>query len=246
MGGESIYGKPFKDELHSRLRFVRRGLVAMANSGVKDDNCSQFFFTLGPCPELQNKHTVFGKVTGNTIYNMIRLEESDVDQNERPLDPHKIISTEILSNPFPDIIPRMTRKKESKSEPKSKSKGTKNYSLLSFGDEAEEEEEEVTNASKEFRGKSKSSHDLLKDDPKLSALPAVETNDLMTSDEDIQQNKSLEEEDDESVEKSSKRLDRIKRKLNIQKKVNNDEEVLDKEEEEFLDHEKEKKEMSCL
>jgi peptidyl-prolyl cis-trans isomerase SDCCAG10 len=62
-GGESIYGRPFKDEIHQRLRFNRRGLVAMANAG-KDDNGSQFFFTLGPTPELDKKHTIFGKVTG--------------------------------------------------------------------------------------------------------------------------------------------------------------------------------------
>lgn len=48
-GGESIYGAPFKDEFHSRLRFNRRGLVAMANGG-RDDNASQFFFTLGESP----------------------------------------------------------------------------------------------------------------------------------------------------------------------------------------------------
>ena len=40
IGGESIYGETFKDEFHSRLRFTRRGLVGMANSG-KDDNASQ-------------------------------------------------------------------------------------------------------------------------------------------------------------------------------------------------------------
>jgi peptidyl-prolyl cis-trans isomerase SDCCAG10 len=57
---------------------MRRGLVAMANSG-KDDNGSQFFFTLGPTPELQNKHTMFGKVGGNTVFNMIKLEEGGVD-----------------------------------------------------------------------------------------------------------------------------------------------------------------------
>ena len=72
-GGESVYGHPFKDEVHSRLRFVRRGLVAMANSG-KDDNGSQFFFTMGPTQELQNKHTIFGKVAGNTVYNMLKLQ----------------------------------------------------------------------------------------------------------------------------------------------------------------------------
>jgi len=40
LGGESIYGQPFRDEFHSRLRFNRRGLVGMANAG-KDDNTSQ-------------------------------------------------------------------------------------------------------------------------------------------------------------------------------------------------------------
>ncbi|KAL6447922.1 hypothetical protein ACFW04_000176 [Cataglyphis niger] len=78
-GGESIYGHPFKDEFHTRLRFCRRGLVAMANAG-KDDNGSQFFFTLGSTPELQNKHTIFGKVTGETIYNMLKLEDALVDE----------------------------------------------------------------------------------------------------------------------------------------------------------------------
>ncbi|KAG8303524.1 Peptidyl-prolyl isomerase cwc27 [Homalodisca vitripennis] len=78
-GGESIYGEPFKDEIHSRLRFNRRGLVAMANAG-KDDNASQFFFTLAPTPDLQNKHTIFGKVTGETVFNMIKLEDTLVDQ----------------------------------------------------------------------------------------------------------------------------------------------------------------------
>lgn len=65
MGGESVYegGRPFADEFHSRLRFVRRGLVAMANSGVPNDNRSQFFITLDATMELQNKHTIFGKVT---------------------------------------------------------------------------------------------------------------------------------------------------------------------------------------
>lgn len=70
----TLYILPLKDEFHSRLRFVRRGLVAMANAGPHD-NGSQFFFTLGQCPELQNKHTIFGKVTGNTLYNLPRFEE---------------------------------------------------------------------------------------------------------------------------------------------------------------------------
>ncbi|NXK97353.1 CWC27 protein, partial [Formicarius rufipectus] len=175
-GGESVYGAPFKDEFHSRLRFNRRGLVAMANAGPHD-NGSQFFFTLGRADELNNKHTIFGKVTGDTIYNMLRLAEVEVDKEERPLSPHKIRSTEVLFNPFDDIVPRPSRKlKKDKPEEeakKSKVKGTKNFNLLSFGEEAEEEEEEVSRVSQSMKGKSKSSHDLLKDDPHLSSVPAV-------------------------------------------------------------------------
>jgi len=48
----------------------RRGLVGMANSGKRNTNTSQFFFTLDKADELTNKHTMFGKVVGNTIYSM--------------------------------------------------------------------------------------------------------------------------------------------------------------------------------
>src|ERR1700712_3417476 len=50
-------GAPFQDEFHSRLKFNRRGLLGMANSGIPDDNTSQFFFTLASTPELQSKNT---------------------------------------------------------------------------------------------------------------------------------------------------------------------------------------------
>jgi len=60
-GGDSIYGRPFEDEFHSRLRFTRRGLVAMASSGP-NTNRSQFFITFDGTPELDRKHTIFGKV----------------------------------------------------------------------------------------------------------------------------------------------------------------------------------------
>ncbi|OAD53469.1 Peptidyl-prolyl cis-trans isomerase CWC27 like protein [Eufriesea mexicana] len=78
-GGKSIYGEPFKEEFHTRLRFCRRDLIAMPNAG-KDDNGPQFFFTLRSTPDVQNKHTIIGKFTGETIYNMLKLEEALVDE----------------------------------------------------------------------------------------------------------------------------------------------------------------------
>ncbi|NP_001086199.1 spliceosome-associated protein CWC27 homolog [Xenopus laevis] len=220
-GGESVFGKPFRDEFHSRLRFNRRGLVAMANAGPHD-NGSQFFFTLGRADELNNKHTIFGKVTGDTIYNILRLAEVDIGEDERPVNPHKIKCTEVLFNPFDDIIPRIdkkTKKDEEEEGKKSKAKGTKNFNLLSFGEEAEEDEEEVNEVSKVMRGKSKSSHDLLKDDPRLSSVPAVEREKDSQSadsdkDEDEMSDDDDEEEDDEmDSDEKHQMKDRISNKL---------------------------------
>ncbi|KAI2659976.1 hypothetical protein H4Q32_022555 [Labeo rohita] len=212
-GGESIYGRPFKDEFHSRLRFNRRGLVAMANAGPHD-NGSQFFFTLGRADELNNKHTIFGKVTGDTVYNLLRLAEVDCDSDERPLNPHKIRSTEVLHSPFDDIIPREIKVKKQKNKDegkKSQSKATKNFSLLSFGEEAEEDEELVNQVSQTLKGKSKSSHDLLKDDPKLSSVPVVDRN---QSGEDDSEDAGDDEEDDSERESERERIrENISQKL---------------------------------
>eukprot|EP01036_Dinobryon_divergens_P036363 gene36363-47331_t len=45
-GGSSICGRPFKDELHGRIKFNHRGQVAMANENKPHTNQSQFFVTL--------------------------------------------------------------------------------------------------------------------------------------------------------------------------------------------------------
>ena len=105
-GGESIWNKPFKDEIHGRIKFNHRGQVAMANENKPHTNKSQFFITLGPCDWIDRKHTIFGKVTGNTIYNVTRMGEVEIDSNDKPVDPIKIIKAEVLWNPFDDIVPR--------------------------------------------------------------------------------------------------------------------------------------------
>lgn len=139
-------GVGFKDEFHSRLKFNRRGLLGMANEERPDTNGSQFFFTLDKADALTGKNTVFGRVAGNTIYNLMSMAEGEVDEaTERPLYPTKITSVEILVNPFDDIKKRVrtapVAQKTVLTERKKKRKGGKQ--LLSFGDEEGGEEEEL-------------------------------------------------------------------------------------------------------
>ncbi|KHG18354.1 Peptidyl-prolyl cis-trans isomerase CWC27 [Gossypium arboreum] len=167
-GGESIYRSVFPDEFHSRLRFNHRGIVACANAGTPHSNGSQFFISLDKCEWLDRKNTIFGKVTGDSIFNLLRIGEVDTDQDDRPLDPPpRIKSVEVLWNPFEDIVPRVTSRPSiqpaAEAENKdSKKKAVKKLNLLSFGEEAEEEEKELA----AVKLKIKSSHDVL-DDPRL-------------------------------------------------------------------------------
>ncbi|KIW09391.1 uncharacterized protein PV09_00285 [Verruconis gallopava] len=182
-GGESSYedGKPFQDEFHSRLRFNRRGLLGMANSG-KNDNTSQFFLTLGETPELQGKNTMFGRVVGDTIYNLMKMGEGELagPDTDRPLYPYKIKSTEILVNPFEDMVKRDLKKRAvaaTVEEEKKKPKRKAGKAILSFaGDEDEENDVAPVIKKPKFNPKLVSGgQDLPKNPPASPAVPTLDT-----------------------------------------------------------------------
>ena len=93
-GGESIYGKPFKDEFNENLKH-EAFMVSMANAGP-DTNGSQFFITTVPCHWLDNKHTVFGKVyDGSDVVQII--ENTKVDRHNKPYEDIKIVTIRFLN-----------------------------------------------------------------------------------------------------------------------------------------------------
>jgi cyclophilin family peptidyl-prolyl cis-trans isomerase len=76
-------GYAFVDEFSPSLRHDGFGVLSMANSGP-DSNGSQFFLTVTNRPDLNDVHTVFGRLVGgsNVVYAINRVP---TDANEKPL-----------------------------------------------------------------------------------------------------------------------------------------------------------------
>jgi cyclophilin family peptidyl-prolyl cis-trans isomerase len=92
-GGESCWGKNFADECTADVRFDQPGLLAMANRGP-NTNGSQFFVTTVPCPWLNGRHTIFGKVTKG-MDTVKKIEGSKVGPGDKPSAPVVIQSVTV-------------------------------------------------------------------------------------------------------------------------------------------------------
>lgn len=69
-------GYRFEDEFKGNPLQHETGVLSMANAGP-NTNGSQFFITHSPQPHLNNKHTVFGKVTqGQDVVDAIKQGDS--------------------------------------------------------------------------------------------------------------------------------------------------------------------------
>lgn len=162
-GGTSIYEYPefeydpeardpnerivLRDEIHSRLRFNRRGQVGMAKS--EDGSYgSQFFVTLTNTErEMNGQCTLFGRLEGDSIFNVLKIADAErVEGTERPVYPVKVISCEVgelgpLAGKLKDRkVVSITAGGAEKQAPKKKKKAAKGGKvLLSFGDDEGDE-----------------------------------------------------------------------------------------------------------
>ncbi len=88
-GGESVWGKPFEDEVKKEVTFDKRGILAMANAGP-GTNGSQFFITTVPTPWLNMRHTIFGEVISK--YDVVeKIENTKTGAMDKPVEEQKII-----------------------------------------------------------------------------------------------------------------------------------------------------------
>ncbi|KAJ5688822.1 hypothetical protein N7462_003214 [Penicillium macrosclerotiorum] len=176
-GGTSIYEYPefeydpeardpnervvLRDEIHSRLRFNRRGLVGMAKS--EDGSYgSQFFITLANTDrELTGQCTLFGRLEGDSIFNVLKIADAErVEGTERPVYPVKVTSCEIgelgpLAGKLKDRkTTTSTAAGGEKAAPKKKKKAAKGGKvLLSFGDDEGDEGMPIRPAKPKFNTK---------------------------------------------------------------------------------------------
>lgn len=98
LGGESIWKKPFEDEIKPNLHHTGRGILSMANSGP-NTNGSQFFITFRSCKQLDGKHTIFGKVVGG-LDTLNAIEHVEVDNKDRPIEDIIIEVAQVFVDPF--------------------------------------------------------------------------------------------------------------------------------------------------
>lgn len=96
--GRGNPGYTFDDECSEQARHTGKGVLSMANAGVRGGrgtNGSQFFVTLGPTPHLDGRHTVFGEVVeGLEVIDAIG--STPTAAGDRPINDVRIETVEVF------------------------------------------------------------------------------------------------------------------------------------------------------
>ncbi|KAI3651091.1 hypothetical protein MP228_004572 [Amoeboaphelidium protococcarum] len=130
---------PQRAEYNARLRFTQRGVVAMAyQPSYKNQSItSEFFITFAPCQHLNNQHVIIGQVVGDSIYNVLKLEQYEINDGGELVYPVQIHKFQVIDNPFKDlkVTKQFNQQQSSKSDSKARKvidNGVDSSTLLSF------------------------------------------------------------------------------------------------------------------
>ena len=114
-------GYAFPDEPNDSIRFTKKGLLAMANSGP-DTNGSQFFITLKETPWLDGRHTIFGEIViGQEVVDSIGNLETE-KPGDKPKEPVTITAVNIINKGkvkvpyFTEEMAKLEQEKKEKEE----------------------------------------------------------------------------------------------------------------------------------
>ncbi|XP_066510123.1 RING-type E3 ubiquitin-protein ligase PPIL2-like [Hoplias malabaricus] len=128
-GGESFWGKPFKDEFMPNLSHTGRGVLSMANSGP-NTNKSQFFITFRSCTYLDRKHTVFGRVVGG-FEALTAMENVESDpKTDRPKAEIKLLSTTVFVDPYEEADAQISAEREKEAKKQEEERAQSSSTLI--------------------------------------------------------------------------------------------------------------------
>ncbi|KAH9629415.1 hypothetical protein HF086_013329 [Spodoptera exigua] len=122
LGGESVWKKPFEDEVKPNLHHTGRGVLSMANSGP-NTNGSQFFITFRSCKQLDGKHTIFGKLVGG-MDTLTAMEQIEVDNKDRPIEDIVIEVAQVFVDPFAEAEEQLVKDRAEELKRKAEEEGS--------------------------------------------------------------------------------------------------------------------------
>ncbi|ODV69204.1 cyclophilin-like protein, partial [Hyphopichia burtonii NRRL Y-1933] len=228
----------FKSEFHSRLRFNQRGYIGASKLEGNKSSVDSFFITLKELPQFNNEYVLFGKVIGNSVYNVVDISQSELVNDDTPRYPTKIQDISVSIKYFEDV--RVEEMDEEEVQQPPKKKQAKSRVKLDYEDEEEEETvdfrikssrgapkpkdspkevPELENISKEnlpdIDGPEKSVEQKESIEPKTGVDPKAKANDVPRDPKDLEAKSDVAEiaKDEEKYEKCNKRNDK-----NINKK----------------------------
>lgn len=100
-------GYTIPDEYHPDLNHNRAGMLAMAKTSQPNSAGSQYYFTLAPQPNLNNRYSVFGQVIEGLDY-VLAIGSVPTNAQDRPIIPVNIYQVRMLDLEIGELYPPLS------------------------------------------------------------------------------------------------------------------------------------------